>query len=260
MGEIMDYIKHQENDKHRVLIIEDNRDLAHIIAMHLEDLNMHVDKSYNGKDGYRLAQENDYQLILLDLMMPGMNGLDVCKKLRSRNIYTPILMLTAKTSEADRVLGLETGADDYLIKPFSIRELVARVNAVIRRSGSYNNETNKNQEVEEQLIVQGELEVNVEKRSVSLAGKPVELTATEFDLLLFFIRKPGLVFSRSQLLDKVWGYGHEGYEHTVNSHINRLRAKIEKDAAKPKFILTVWGVGYKFSENVNENNDVVVAQ
>ena len=251
----MDISKHQT--RQRVLIIEDNRDLAHIIAMHLEDLNMRVDKVFNGKDGYRLAQENDYQLILLDIMMPGMNGIDVCKKLRSKNIYTPVIMLTAKTSEADRVLGLETGADDYLTKPFSIRELVARVNAVIRRNESYKNESAASTDIADQVIKQGELEVNIERRAVSLAGKAVELTATEFDLLLFFIRKPGLVFSRSQLLDKVWGYGHEGYEHTVNSHINRLRAKIEKDAAKPKYILTVWGVGYKFSEDLAENKKVV---
>ncbi len=243
-----------DEKKSRILIIEDNRDLAHIVAVHLEDLNMQVDKSYNGQDGYKQACENDYDLILLDIMMPKMNGIEVCKELRNRKIHTPIIMLTAKTSEIDRVLGLEMGADDYLTKAFSIRELVARVKAVLRRNEVYT-QTQAEQNFEqcaEEKIVRGGLEINIEKRQVFLEGNRVELTATEFDLLVFFIRQPGLVFSRSQLLDKVWGYGHEGYEHTVNSHINRLRAKIEQDAANPKYILTVWGVGYKFTEQFSD--------
>ena len=235
-------------NKVRILVIEDNKDLAHIVSVHLEDLNMEVDKSYNGKDGYKLASKNIYDLILLDIMMPGMNGVDVCRELRANKIHTPIIMLTAKTSEVDRVLGLEMGADDYLTKPFSIRELVARVNAVIRRNDIYKNKQSSDDIPTEEKIVCGGLEINIEKRLVNLDCNRIELTATEFDLLVFFIKQPGLVFSRSQLLDKVWGYGHEGYEHTVNSHINRLRAKIEKDAANPEYILTVWGVGYKFTE------------
>jgi len=239
-------------NKVRILVIEDNKDLAHIVAVHLEDLNMDVDKSYNGKDGYKLASKNQYDLILLDIMMPGMNGIEVCRELRNNKIHTPIIMLTAKTSEVDRVLGLEMGADDYLTKPFSIRELVARVNAVIRRNDVYK-ETQADSELPlEEKILCGNLDINVEKRLVMLGDKQIDLTATEFDLLVFFSKQPGLVFSRSQLLDKVWGYGHEGYEHTVNSHINRLRAKIEKDAANPEYILTVWGVGYKFTEKSTE--------
>jgi len=239
-------------NKVRILVIEDNKDLAHIVAVHLEDLNMDVDKSYNGKDGYKLASKNQYDLILLDIMMPGMNGIEVCRELRNNKIHTPIIMLTAKTSEVDRVLGLEMGADDYLTKPFSIRELVARVNAVIRRNDVYK-ETQADSELPlEEKILCGNLDINVEKRLVMLGDKQIDLTATEFDLLVFFSKQPGLVFSRSQLLDKVWGYGHEGYEHTVNSHINRLRAKIEKDAANPEYILTVWGVGYKFTEKPTE--------
>jgi len=243
-------------NQHRILIIEDNKDLAHIVAMHLEDLNMKVDKSYNGKDGYTLALNNHYDLILLDIMMPGMTGTEVCRELRDKKVYTPILMLTAKTSELDRILGLEVGADDYLTKPFSIRELVARVNAIIRRNGTYKQNDNENITAHENIIQRGDLLVNTQKRSVKLEDKKIELTATEFDLLMFFIRQPGLVFSRSQLLDKVWGYGHEGYEHTVNSHINRLRAKIEKDAANPVYILTVWGVGYKFTEHFSEKENI----
>lgn len=248
--------QNKSHEKSRVLVIEDNRDLAHIVAMHLEDLNMKADKSYNGKDGYQLASKNHYDLILLDIMMPGMNGVEVCRELRSNNIHTPIIMLTAKTSEVDRVLGLEMGADDYLTKPFSIRELVARVKAVIRRNDVYKDNNLEQEELQEETIVRGGLDINIEKRLVKLDGNKIELTATEFDLLVFFVRQPGLVFSRSQLLDKVWGYGHEGYEHTVNSHINRLRAKIEKDAANPYFILTVWGVGYKFTEQYTENENI----
>ena len=243
------------NDKIKILIIEDNRDLAHIVAMHLEDLNMTVTKSYNGTDGFRLAVDNYYDLILLDIMMPGKNGIDVCRELRKKKKHTPIIMLTAKTSEVDRVLGLEMGADDYLTKPFSIRELVARVNAVIRRNAVYKEPEENSNAPQEENIIRGGIDINIEKRSVYLDGEKIELTATEFDLLVFFSKQPGLVFSRSQLLDKVWGYGHEGYEHTVNSHINRLRAKIEKDAAKPHYILTVWGVGYKFTENAGEQLD-----
>lgn len=246
--------------KSRILIIEDNRDLAHIVAVHLEDLNMRVDKSYDGQTGYQRACSNDYDLILLDIMMPKMNGIEVCRELRSKKKYTPIIMLTAKTSEIDRVLGLEMGADDYLTKPFSIRELVARVKAVIRRNAVYieNQSEPEFEQLPEEIIVRGALQVNIEKRQVYLDGKKVELTATEFDLLVFFIRQPGLVFSRGQLLDKVWGYGHEGYEHTVNSHINRLRAKIEKDAANPEYILTVWGVGYKFTEQLPDTKGISI--
>ncbi len=242
-----------QQTKIRILVVEDNRDLAHIVAMHLEDLNMRVDKSYNGTDGYQLACKNRYDLILLDIMMPGKSGVDVCRALRNKKIHTPIIMLTAKTSEADRVLGLEVGADDYLTKPFSIRELVARVKAVVRRNEVYKQPALTAEVLQEEKIVRGDLDINIEKRQVLMEGKIIDLTATEFDLLVFFIKQPGLVFSRSQLLDKVWGYGHEGYEHTVNSHINRLRAKIEKDAANPRYILTVWGVGYKFTEQADDS-------
>ncbi|MBN4080164.1 response regulator transcription factor [Beggiatoa alba] len=240
-----------EDKKINILVVEDNRDLAHIVAMHLEDLDMNVDKCFNGKDSYQQACKKQYDLILLDIMIPGKNGLEVCRELRNKKNHTPIIMLTAKTSEVDRVIGLEMGADDYLIKPFSIRELVARVKAVIRRNEIYKNNTNAAQK--EKKLTCGGLEINIEKRQVLLDGCNIELTATEFDLLVFFVRQPGLVFSRSQLLDKVWGYGHEGYEHTVNSHINRLRSKIEKEAANPKYILTVWGVGYKFTEQRVDN-------
>jgi DNA-binding response OmpR family regulator len=178
-------------------------------------------------------------------MLPELEGLELCRRLRAQPDYTPILMLTAKSTELDRVVGLEVGADDYLTKPFGIRELLARVKALFRRMDAM---SASGPSAARERIEIGELVIDVEKRKVSGEDGPVELTAKEFDLLVQFARHPGRVYTRSQLLDLVWGYGHESYQHTVNSHINRLRSKIEKDPAKPRYIMTVWGVGYKFSE------------
>ncbi len=178
-------------------------------------------------------------------MLPGMDGLEICKRLRAGADYLPILMTTSKASELDRVLGLELGADDYLTKPFSVGELVARVKAIFRRVDAMAAAAAKPPPA---ALSAGELSIDLSRRVVTLAGRPVELTAKEFDLLAHFAAHPGRVFNRAQLLDKVWGYSNIGYEHTVNSHINRLRAKIEQDPAKPRYILTVWSVGYKFAE------------
>ena len=229
----------------RILVIEDNKDLAHLLEIHLRDLSFEVDLALDGHSGLAKAESNRYDLIILDLMLPGIDGLEICRRLRSKSTYSPILMLTAKSSEFDRVLGLEMGADDYVIKPFSIRELLARVKAIFRRVHELKSEI---QEPKQGVIEARTLLINPEKRLVSLRGKTIDLTAKEFDLLYHFAQHPGRVFTRSQLLDSVWGYGHEGYEHTVNSHINRLRSKIEENPSKPKFILTMWGVGYKFAE------------
>jgi DNA-binding response OmpR family regulator len=229
----------------RVLVVEDDRDIAELVRMHLSDLPCEVHIAYDGAVALAEAQANSYDLILLDIMLPGMNGIDVCRQLRAKNIYTPIIMLTSKSTEIDRVLGLEMGADDYLTKPFSIPELVARVKAIFRR---IENLSNSGTQTTPQVIHAGILSIDGEKRNVTLNGKSIELTAKEFDLLLHFARHPGRVYSRSELLDHVWGYTHSGYEHTVNSHINRLRAKIEADPNKPDFVQTVWGVGYKFTE------------
>lgn len=233
-------------NKH-VLVIEDHADIANLIQLHLHDLDCRVELAGDGLAGLRKAEQQDFDLIILDLMLPGMDGLEICRRIRRRAHYTPILMLTSKTSELDRVLGLEVGADDYVSKPFSIRELVARVKAQFRRGEAL-------QDHEQQHATRrqaGELVLEVDKRRVTLADKQIDLTAKEFDLLLQFVNHPGRVYSRMQLLDSVWGYGHEGYEHTVNSHINRLRGKIEKDPAHPKYILTVWGVGYKFNDDLS---------
>jgi DNA-binding response OmpR family regulator len=180
-------------------------------------------------------------------MLPGMDGLEVCRMLRADKVNTHILMLTAKSEEIDKVLGLETGADDYLTKPFSIREFIARVKAILRRLGPLNKETtNQTQE----HLEYGDLSIDLTKRKVVLANKTLDLTPKEFDLLTLLATKPGWVYSRSDLLDRVWGYNFSGYEHTVNSHINRLRSKIEPDINNPTYILTSWGIGYKFNDEI----------
>jgi len=229
----------------RVLVIEDNRDIANLVQMNLRDLPTETDVAYNGREGLAIARKGDYNLVILDLMLPDLDGIEICRALRNEKNYLPILMLTARTSEVDRILGLEIGADDYLTKPFSVRELVARVKAIFRRMDVMG----ENTKTSDELIQRNGLEIDCEKHEVTLDGEPVSLTSKEFDLLVHFARHPGRVYRREQLLDQVWGYGYEGYEHTVNSHINRLRAKIEKNLTKPSYILTVWGVGYKFSEH-----------
>lgn len=229
-----------------ILVIEDNADIARLVMVNLRSKQMHVDHASDGVTGLDMAMTEQYHLLILDLMLPGINGLDICRTLRREKIYTPVLMLTARTSELDRVLGLEVGADDYLIKPFSVPELVARVNAILRRSDQYQSSATAQSGSPLQF---GELHVDPDKRQVLIADNPIELTAREFDLLWHFASNPGRVFTRTQLLDSVWGYGYAGYEHTVNSHINRLRAKIEADPANPRYVITVWGVGYKFSGN-----------
>ena len=228
----------------RILVVEDEADIAELLQLHLSDLCDEVVIARDGHEGLKLATEIDWTLIILDLRLPGPDGLQICRAVRKARSYQPIMMLTAKSAELDRVLGLETGADDYLTKPFSVLELVARVRAIVRRVDSMRTlRTVDNDD----RIEQGNVSIDTERREVSLCGKPVELTAKEFDLLAHFAKHPGRVFRRADLLDHVWGYGHEGYEHTANSHINRLRAKIEKDPARPEMIVTVWGVGYKFA-------------
>lgn len=229
----------------RILVIEDNRDLAHLLGIHLKDLSYEVDLAFEGTSGIVKAESGKYDLVILDLMLPGLDGLEICRRLRTKPPYTPILILTSKSTELDRVLGLEMGADDYVTKPFSIRELMARVKAIFRRIEQLKSDA----ETAGQAVIRaGDLIIDPERRTVARKGKTIDFTAKEFDLLLHFAKHPGRVYKRSQLLDEVWGYGHDGYEHTVNSHINRLRAKIEDNPAQPQYILTVWGVGYKFAE------------
>ena len=229
-----------------VLVVEDQQDIAGLIKLHLQDLSCEVRLAYDGVSGLAEAQARDYDLIVLDLMLPGIDGLELTRRLRAKANYTPILMVTAKGGELDRVLGLELGADDYLTKPFSILELVARAKALFRRIDALAASAAK---AGDAPIRAGELAIDPTRREVTLGDRRVALTAKEFDLLLHFAQHPGRVFSRMQLLDTVWGYGHDGYDHTVNSHINRLRDKLGDRAGGARgarFIHTVWGVGYRF--------------
>ena len=240
---------------HRALIIEDSREIADLLRLHLRDVGCEADVAADGKRGLALAARGRYDLVVLDLMLPEMDGLAVCREIRTLPGYVPILMLTAKSSEIDRVLGLEMGADDYLTKPFSVRELQARVKALFRRVEALSSRASgAGDGGADETIERGALRIETGKRRVSVGGSEVALTAREFDLLVHFARRPGQVFNRAQLLDQVWGYNHEGYEHTVNSHINRLRAKIEPDPSKPEYILTVWGVGYRFSDRLDADS------
>ncbi len=228
----------------QVLLIEDDPDIAHLVELHLRDLDCRTTIEHRGPEGLARAEAGNIDLVILDLMLPGLDGLEICKRLRAgAKRHVPILMLTARSTELDRVLGLEIGADDYLTKPFSILELVARVKALFRRVEAL---AARGTEAPLAAIQHGALRIQPAERQVTVDGEEIRLTAKEFDLLVHFASHPGRVFTRAQLLDSVWGYGHEGYEHTVNSHINRLRAKIEPEPSRPRWIETVWGVGYKF--------------
>lgn len=231
----------------KALVIEDDHKIAELIKIHLKDLHYEIDHTLDGLEGYEMAKKTNYCLIILDLMLPSMDGMEVCRKIRANEIASPIIMVTAKSEEIDRVLGLETGADDYIVKPFGVREFQARVKAVLRRSlGKFDNTSSTNT----QLIEANGLSIDLDKRSVQKAGSRIELTPKEFDLLSLLAASPGKSFNRQSLLNLVWGYDFEGYEHTVNSHINRVRAKIEDDMNKPSYILTSWGYGYRFNENL----------
>ncbi|WP_336274789.1 response regulator transcription factor [Vreelandella indica] len=229
-----------------VLIIEDNPGIGELLRIHVAELGMSPVLYERGDTGLARFREGGIDLVILDLMLPGIDGLSVCREIRAGSGYVPVLMLTAKSTELDRVLGLEIGADDYLTKPFSVAELSARVKALFRRVDAMAS-TPVAETCSEALITNG-LRIDPVRRRVFIHEQAVELTAREFDLLWHFASHPGRVFSRVQLLDAVWGYSHEGYEHTVNTHINRLRGKIETDPAHPAFIQTVWGVGYRFRE------------
>ncbi|MCV6625981.1 MAG: response regulator transcription factor [Cellvibrionaceae bacterium] len=228
-----------ENKK--ILIVEDQQDIADLVKLHLGDLGADVTCVGDGHEGMRMACAMDWDLMILDIQLPGPSGLEICRAVRRNENFVPILLLTSRSSELDRVLGLDIGADDYITKPFSVMELIARVKAVFRRLDALE----KKEQQAEQVIELGRLSINEQLHQVKLNGEVIELTAREFDLLRHFAAQPGRVFRRSELLDSVWGYGHDGYEHTVNSHINRLRAKIETDPNNPQIVVTVWGVGYK---------------
>ena len=229
----------------RVLLVEDDDDIADLLDLHLSDEGHRVEVVGNGDEGLERALDEEYDLIVLDIMLPGTDGFDICRRLRQEQCPTPILMVTAKTEEVDKVLGLELGADDYITKPFSIREVLARVKALFRRVEV---DQEAQQDDTASPIELGGLVVEPEKRKVLVGGEPVDLTSKEFELLLLFAQNPGRAYSRDELLDEVWGYQYSGYSHTVNTHINRLRNKIEPNPSDPRYVKTVWGMGYQFAE------------
>jgi DNA-binding response OmpR family regulator len=228
----------------QILLIEDDPEIPEMLNMHFPDLGYHLETALDGESGLQKALLNEYDLVILDLMLPKLDGFEVCRRLREDKKGLPVLMLSARSEELDKVLGLELGADDYLTKPFSIRELLARIKAIFRRLEVSKQEVSD--ETASNKLVRGDLQIDVDKRKVVLEGKNVELTAKEFDLLALFAAHPGRSYNRNQLLNQVWGWQFSGYEYTVNSHINRLRGKIEKDPSKPHYIRTVWGFGYRF--------------
>lgn len=232
---------------YHLLVAEDQTDIRDLIALNLRNAGYQVTAVADGLAALATQDETAFDVLVLDLMMPGMDGLEVCKALRARGRNTPILMLTAKSTELDRVLGLELGADDYLTKPFSMAELLARVKALLRRAELLL-AAQATAQGQTTTLRNGALEIWPTKREVRLAGALLEFTALEFDLLLHFAQHPGQVYSRGQLLSAVWGYSHDGYEHTVTTHINRLRAKLEQDPMRPQMVLTVRGAGYKMRE------------
>jgi len=231
------------NHARRVLIVEDDAHIAHLLRMHLRDEGYEVTRAATGDEGLRLLENDTWSALVLDLMLPGVDGLEICRRARAMTRYTPIIITSARASEVHRILGLELGADDYLAKPFSMLELVARVKALLRRAEAMA----QNARIEAGAVEVAGLRIDPVARTAQVDGAALELTPREFDLLHFFARHPDQVYSRMDLLNQVWGHRHDGYEHTVNTHINRLRNKIERDPAAPRRILTVWGRGYKLA-------------
>jgi DNA-binding response OmpR family regulator len=231
---------------HDVLVIEDEPGLGNLVGPHLMEIDCRVKLAFDGETGLAAARTKTYDLVILDLVSSGKNGLEICRRLRSHADYPPILILSSRRSEMERILALEMGADDYVTKPFSVLELVARVKAIFRRVNAIRSEF-----AESKIVLKvGGMIIDADKRSVTLDDRSVNLTAKEFELLHHLARNPGRVYTREQLLGHVWGYDHAGYEHTVNSHVNRLRGKIERDPTNPIYVRTVWGVGYKFSDQI----------
>ncbi len=224
----------------KILIVEDEKNISDIIKFNLQKEGYEVICAYDGEEGYNVFLNSDVDLVLLDIMMPKMDGIEVCKNIRKTS-QVPVIMLTAKAEELDKVLGLEVGADDYVTKPFSNKELMARVKANLRRIASSSHEENKSD-----ILTFGELTINLDKYEVSKRGEVLALTKREFDLVVFFATQKDQIFSREDLLEKVWGYDYFGDVRTVDVTIRRLRIKLEDDSEKPQYILTKRGVGYHF--------------
>jgi two-component system alkaline phosphatase synthesis response regulator PhoP len=237
-----------DGEKRLILVVEDERDIGDLVRFNLEQEGFAVSVAADGEAGLAAVRQERPSLVILDLMLPGLSGLEVCRKLRAEEATAnlPIVVLTAKAAETDRIVGLEMGADDYITKPFSPRELVARVRAVLRRV--YGVELERRQEIYEK----GRLRIDFDTYEVFVEGKRIDLSLREFELLRFFVRSPNRVFDRLQILDLVWGHDTHVEPRTVDVHVRRLRKRIERDDANPELILTVRGVGYKFNDRVLE--------
>jgi len=228
-----------------LLVVEDDENISSAISEYFSRAGYNVKTVEDGLMGVKTALEDPPDAVVLDLMLPKMDGLAVCRELREKVNYLPILMLTAKDDVVDKVLGLEMGADDYITKPFSLRELEARIKSVLRRGRTSSTSDGSKDEAP---IIRGKLRIDPARRDVTIGDRQVDLTPKEFDLLRLFAANPGRVFPRKYLLEKIWDYSYEGYDRTIDSHINRLRAKIEANPENPQMVLTVWGIGYKFSD------------
>jgi two-component system alkaline phosphatase synthesis response regulator PhoP len=228
---------------HSILLAEDDPEIVHLLKINFDAAQYDIIAAANGSIALQKALAKSFHLIILDIMLPGIDGIEVCRKLREKNITTPVMMLTSRSEEIDKVLALELGADDYVTKPFSIRELMARVKAILRRTETAMPVTESVNEIHVKDIY-----INREKMKATLKNERLDLTAKEFELLFLLASNRGKTFSRQKLLEMIWGYSFSGYEHTVTSHINRLRMKIEPDIQQPTYILTTWGVGYRFAE------------
>ena len=226
----------------KVLVVDDEKSIVKGIKFSLEQDDMQVDVAYDGEEAYEMAKANDYDIILLDIMLPGYTGLEVCQMIREFS-DVPIVMLTAKGDDMDKILGLEYGADDYITKPFNILEVKARIKAILRR-----NTKNVPGKEESKIIETKGLKIDVESRRVYIEGKEVNLTAKEFDLVYLLVSNPNKVYSREQLLQTIWGPSYPGDARTVDVHVRRLREKVETTPAEPKYIHTKWGVGYYFHQ------------
>lgn len=227
-----------------VLVVEDDQDIAALLIQSLKQAGLEVIHSSSIAQALQYVRQQTFTLVILDLSLPDGDGLDLCRQLKQTDPEQAILMVSARHAEIDRVVGLELGADDYISKPFSVMEFQARVRSLLRRVLLL---TTARSNPPSELVRVGDLMIDKHQHRVTLKGITLDLTATEFELLEFFAQQPRRVFTRSQLLSSVWGYHHSGYEHTVNSHINRLRSKLETNPQQPKMIETVWGVGYRFN-------------
>ncbi len=228
----------------KILLAEDDSEITKLLNLHFNAQLYNLVACATGKEALQKVASESFHLILLDITLPDINGIEICKRIRVINFHTPIMMLTCDAEETDKVLALELGADDYVTKPFGILELMARIKALIRRS----EQSQLNEIKQKKEIIHKNISIDAEKRKASVMGERLELTPKEFDLLFLLVSNPGKTFSRQQLLEQIWGYLFSGYEHTVTSHINRLRIKIEPDIQHPQYILTSWGTGYRFSE------------